>query len=131
MNFHNPTQTYLRPAANIGGKQQLRRRNMFDLPGSPVMWRAAGKVALAILPVVLSVNLFMVSAITDVGQSISAVDDKHHKLVDKNIELLAAKAMVMAPEHVMLLAGERLSLSLPDKGQVRKFNRRPGTFTYL
>jgi len=131
MNFHNATQDYLRPVTNIGVRQQLKRRNALDLSGGFVLWRAIGKVVLMILPVVLSISLFISSAITDTGQSVSLVDDKLSVLMDKNIELRAMKARIMAPENVQLLAGEKLALSQPQKGQVRKFNRRPGTFTYL
>lgn len=131
MNYQNITQSYLRPTVRIGMRQQSRRRPQFDFSLDIDMMKAIGKVGLMVIPVVIVLQLFLGSAVTDTGQSLVFVEEAHNRLADKNIELLVLKARMTAPEHVQLLAGEKLSLVLPEKGQVRKFNRRPGTFTYL
>lgn len=131
MNFHNSTQTYLRPVAKVGLRQQLRPRDLFDLPGGLVLWRSVGKVMLFILPLVLLVNMIFGSFIGSVDRSITVVDNQHHELMDQNIEMLATKARLWDPAYMQKLAGEKLSLHAVSKKQIGKFDRRKGTFTYL
>jgi hypothetical protein len=122
MNFHNSTQAYLRPVTNIGIRQQLHARDVRDLPGGLVLWRAVGKVALVLLPLVLTMNLMLASAVNDIGGSFVAVDNQRHELMDKNIELLAKKARLTAPDNVLRKAGEKLALYAASDDQVQRIN---------
>lgn len=131
MNFINTTQTYVRPASKTTPLRHLLNLGVFDLAGGPVLWKMAGKAALIMLPLVLGVNLIIASAITSVDHKITAVDNKRHELMDKNIEMLARKARLWAPGNVKELAAEKLSLYTGSKDQVGKFSRRKGTFIYL
>lgn len=131
MNYQNPTQSFVRPTVKIGMRPRSRRKPGFDISLDSDLLRVVTKCGLVALPVVLIFHLFLASVMADLGESIAVVKEVHNGLADKNIELLVQKARITAPDHVQLLAGEKLSLVLPEKGQVRKFNRRPGTFTYL
>lgn len=131
MNFQNSTQAYLRPAPKIGFRQQFNFRDILDLPGGLVLWKPIGKIALVIVPLVLIINTLVASAIGNIDRSIKIVDDTHHELMDKNIEMLAAKAWMWAPDHIQELAEEKLSLYAVSKKQVGKFSKRKGTFIYL
>jgi hypothetical protein len=131
MNIINTTQTYVRPAVKTSLLQQLCNHGFFDLPGGPALWRIAGKTALLILPLVLAVNLLVASAITRIDNKIVLADNQRHELMDQNIELLARKARIWAPENVRKLAADKLSLYEGAKDQVGKFSSRKGTFIYL
>lgn len=131
MNFINTTQSYVRPAVKMGIWQQLRTLNSFEMPGDRALWRIAGKAALLMLPFVLAINLFISSAITNIESNIAEADNLRHSLMDKNIEMLAKKARIWAPDHVRELAADKLSLYAGSKKQVGTFSRRKGTFVYL
>lgn len=131
MNFINTTQTYVRPTSKTTLLQQLSSLGLFDLPGGPALWRMAGKTALLMLPLVLAVNLFIASAINGIEKDIAVVDNQRHGLMDQNIEMLARKARLWAPNHIRELAADKLYLYAGSKKQVGKFSRRKGTFNYL
>lgn len=136
MNFHNYTEGYIRPVAKMGLTQHmrfrnnLRSRNIFELSGGTVLWKAATKVVLLILPVMLVINILVASAINNIDRSFVNIDNQHHQLMDKNIEMLAHKARILAPAQLQKLAEEKLSLYATSEKQVGKFNRRKGTFSY-
>lgn len=129
MNYHNSTETYLRSAAKIGIQQHGRSRELFDLSSWLVLWKPVGKILLLILPVVLSIHMFVASGITLTNNSITGVDDQRHELMDKNIGLLARKARLWSPASMEKMAGEKLALQSSSRDQVRRFNGRNG-FVY-
>lgn len=123
MNFHNTTQvSYLRTVTNIGVRQQLQSRGVFDLPGGLVLWKAVGKIVLLILPFVLAANMFLASTVDGVERSLAAFDNERHELMDKNIGLLAKKARLNAPERVSQMAADKLSLYAASPGQIERIN---------
>jgi hypothetical protein len=123
MNFHNTTQvSYLRTVPNLGVRQQLQSRGVFELPGGLVLWKAVGRIMLLVLPFVLAANMFIASTINGVERSLEAVDNQRHELVDKNIGLLAQKARLNAPERVSQMAAEKLSLYSAVPGQIERIN---------
>lgn len=121
MNYQNTQEAFLRPVIQIGVRQQMRARDARELLGGPVM-RAVGKMALVLLPLMLAVNMIMASAASDMGRTMSAVDDRRHELMDKNIGLLAQKARLLAPDNIQQLAGRKLSLFAATGDQVERFN---------
>jgi hypothetical protein len=123
MNFHNTTQvSYLRTVTNLGIRQQLQSRGVFDLPGGLVLWKAVGRIMLLMLPFVLAANMFFASIINDMERSLTVVDNQRHELVDKNIGLLAQKAGLYAPERVSQMAADKLSLYAASPGQIERIN---------
>ena len=130
MNYNNSTEAYMRSIAKIGGRQQIGSRDLFDLSGWLVLWKPVGRIMLMIFPVVLVIQMFIASAVTNTDQTITMVDNQRHELMDKNIGLLAQKASLWAPENIEKLAGEKLALYTDSGDQVGRFNRRNGTFVY-
>ncbi len=129
MNYDNSTPTYMRSAAKIGIRQHGRSRELFDFSSWLVLCRPVGKILLLILPVALSIHMFVVSAVTHTDQSIVNIDNQRHELMDKNIELLARKARLWSPANMEQMAGEKLALHSGSKDQVARFNGRNG-FVY-
>lgn len=121
MNYHNTQEVFLRPLINIGVKQHLRARDPRELLGGPVM-KAVGKVTLVVLPLILALNMVLASAVRDTERSQTAVDDRRHELMDKNIELLAQRARLLAPDNIQQLAGEKMALFAASDEQVVRFN---------
>lgn len=130
MNYNNSTEAYMRSIAKIGGRQQIGSRDLFDLSGWLVLWKPVGRIMLMIFPVVLVIQMFIASAVTNTEQTITMVDNQRHELMDKNIGLLAQKASLWAPENIEKLAGEKLALYADSGDQVGRFNRSNGTFVY-
>jgi hypothetical protein len=123
MNFHNTTQvSYLRTVPNLGVRQQLQSRGVFDLPGGLVLWKAVGRIMLLMMPFVLAANMFFASIINDMERSLTVADNQRHELVDKNIGLLAQKAGLYAPERVSQMAADKLSLYAASPGQIERIN---------
>lgn len=123
MNFQNTTQlSYIRPVTNIGVRQHLQPRDVLDLPGGLVLWKTVGRVLLLLLPLVVTVNLFLASTIHDVGSEITAIDNQRHELMDRNIGLLVQKAQLYSPERVGQLAAQKLSLYSAAPDQIEFLN---------
>lgn len=131
MNYNNSTDAYVRSVTKIGIRRRFRSGGSFDLSIWLVLWKPAGKVLLMLFPLVLIINMFVASAVSNTERSIVVLDNKRHELMDKNIELLASKARLWSPQNFQQLAGEKLALQENSGNQVRKFNRTTGTFSYL
>ncbi len=130
MNYNNPTEAYLRSVTKIGAKRHYRPRELFDLSAWLILWKPAGKILLMIFPVVLVINMFIASAVTNIDHSITELDNQRHELMDKNIELLAQKAKLWSPANIRKLAGEKLELYVDSGDQVGRFDPRTETFIY-
>ena len=132
MNFHNSSQPYIQAINQANAApQSLGQRLAKRLPTSISFWRQVGKILFFVLPIVLAVNMYVSSSVSKINKSIVAVDNMHHELMDRNIELRAMKAQLRNPEQLQKIAAEKLSLYVHTKGQVGKFNRRKGYFIYL
>ncbi len=131
MNYNNSTEiSYLRSVVKIGIRQHSRPWDLFDLSSWLALWKPVGKVLLIIFPLVLVVNMFLASAVTNIESSIINVDNQRHELMDKKMELLARKASLWSPVNMQRLAGEKLALHVESGDQVGKFDSRTGTFVY-
>ncbi len=131
MNFNNSSQPYVSSVAQVTVGQRLQGLRIGKLPSGMTLWRPVGKTLFLLLPLVLAVNLYVVSSVSKINDSIIAVDNKHHELMDKNIELRAMKARLRVDEQFQQLAADKLSLYVHTKGQVGTFNRRKGYFSYF
>jgi len=130
MNFQSTSQPYMRPIIPIGvGQHSLsRRKSCF---ASLSFWRPVGKILFLMLPFVLAINMYVAASVSRIDESIIAADNRHHDLMDKNIELRATKARLRGKEQFQQLAAEKLFLYVHKKGQVGIFNQRKGYFIYL
>jgi hypothetical protein len=130
MNYNNSTESYMRSIAKVGIRQYSRPRDLFDLSSWLALWKPIGKVLLIIFPLVVVVNVFLASVVSDIDRSIVNMDNQRHELVDRHMELLASKARLWSPASMQRLAGKKLALHIPSDDQVGRFNRRTGTFIY-
>ena len=128
MNYNNSSETYMRSVAKVGPQQNFRPRELFDISDWLVLWKPVGKVLLMIFPLVLVINMFVTSVISDVDRSLVSVDNQRHELMDKNFEMLARKARLWAPANIQKLAGDKLALQVNSGDLVGRFNKRNGTF---
>ncbi|MCK5515516.1 MAG: hypothetical protein KAI39_01480 [Desulfobulbaceae bacterium] len=131
MNFQNTSQPYMRPVIQIGVGQHSLRRRKSSFPVSITFWRPVGKVLFLLIPLMLAINLGVASLASNTNESIIALENKRHELMDKNIELRAKKARLRGQEQFQQLAAEKLSLYVHKKGQVGVFSKRKGYFVYL
>ncbi|OEU47481.1 MAG: hypothetical protein BA862_01530 [Desulfobulbaceae bacterium S3730MH12] len=131
MNFNNSFQPSVSSAAQVTVGQRSQGLRIGKLPSGIILWRPVGKTLFFLLPLVLAVNLYVVSSVSKINDSIIAADNNYHELMDKNIELRAVKARVRDPEQLQKLAADKLSLFVHSKGQVGKYNPRKGYFIYL
>lgn len=115
------TQAYCRPAANAIFEQQVQARKSTDVLGSINVWRAVGKICLFGLPVIFSLNLALGFYMDKIENSIRVAEDARFELMDKHIALRAENARLMSPDSIEVAAAEKLSLIVPEPGQVIKF----------
>ena len=123
MNFHNTTHvSYLRTVPQLGVRQQLSSRDVYDVPGGLVLWKAVAKTLFFILPIILLAHIFLTSEMNDMQKSLAQVDNERHELTDKNIGLLAQRAKLYAPERISEMAASKLSLYAAVPGQIERVN---------
>ncbi len=131
MNFQNSSQSYISPVIQVNARRSVKGLGLLGCFADASLLRPVGKVLLVLLPIVFTINIYVSSSVKTMNESLVALDNRRHELMDANIELRAEKARLRAPEMIRKMAGEKLSLYEASKGQVGKYNRRKGTFTYL
>ncbi len=120
MNYQNSMQYIAQPALDLEFRQTLRRRKALDLPGGNMLWLTASKVCLGMLAVVFCFNLWLGFAVTQVNDSIQAIEANRHQLKNDEITLLAERAILRSEKQVRKQAGVKLALFVPAKEQVFK-----------
>ncbi len=130
MNYNNSTEAYLRSVTKIGARRHYRPRDLFDFSDWLILWKPVGKILLVIFPMVLVINMFIASAVTNIDRSIVNLDNHRHELMDRKIELLAQKAKLWSPANMQKLAGEKLELYVDSGDQVGRFDAGTETFIY-
>ncbi len=121
MNFHNPAQPYFRTGADSRIHKQLGKQKVFSLSGDRKLWLLVVKMLLVICPMLLAVNLWLVSSTNNLEQSVQAVLKVRHELIESRMKLKAKSAHLFSPERVRIIAEEQLSLHVPEKEQVMFF----------
>lgn len=120
MNIQSSANNYYRTASHIGIQQKVESRRAFDLPGGVLLWKAAAKVMLWSLPLVLGINLMCSSLIRSQEQRIGELQQAMAAIEQSNIELRTKKARLASPEIVKVAAAEKLSLFEPAPGQIQR-----------
>jgi hypothetical protein len=119
MIYHTPAQPYFRARANSPFLQELDRQKVFSLSVDRKLWLALGKMLLVLCPICLAVNLWLGSCCTLLERSTQAVDNSRHQLMERQISLSAERSYLLSPERVQFIAAKKLSLYVPEKGQVK------------
>lgn len=123
MKFHTISQySSLSDLSLFGVQQSPRSRYLRNLPGGVELWRALGKVLLVALPLVFALLLVLGAVGKSLESSIGESEERHQLLLDKNIEMLAQRAGMHAPERVSRIAADRLSLYAAAPGQIERIN---------
>ena len=125
---HNSAQTYTQPVADYGVRQNIARHSQVEAASDTRMYKAAGKIALAVFAVTIAVNGLFGLYKGHLETASAVVDQQRHELMDQNIMLRAQRAMMLTPAAVEVAAGKSLSLYQPGEGQRYVYNRRKGRF---
>lgn len=131
MMYQGSAQAYSRSVVHAGIRQHLIRRGSFDLPGGLQLWKAVGKVLLGLIPALLALHLLLSYFADSIEESVRKADDTHYNLTIANSLFKAERSRLLTPDQVKAIAGESLSLHMPEKGQVRIYSRSTGQFRYL
>ena len=119
MNYHHSTQTYFRQRSTPVFQQQLYQQRVSSLPGDKKVWLAVRKVLLVLCPLFLALHLLLAGVFNDFQQSVQAVENIRHNLLEKKANLRVKRDQLFSPEHVRILAVEKLSLDVPEKEQIK------------
>jgi cell division protein FtsL len=119
--YHNSAQPYFRSRPNSRFLQQYSKQKVYSLSGDRNLWLAVGKPLLVFCPLFLAMNLWLASCFNNLEQSVQAVENVRHELMDRQINLRAKKDQLSSPERVRKIAEEKLSLYVPEKEQVMLF----------
>jgi hypothetical protein len=131
MMYQGAQQTIYRSPVQIGIRQQLSRRGSLELPGGSALWKAVGKILLVLLPLVFGCQIVLNSLSTGMEEDISEIDNQYYNLMITNSLLKAERTGLLTPEKVESLAGRKIALQKPEKGQVLVYHRASGQFRYL
>ncbi|HIP82897.1 MAG TPA: hypothetical protein EYH19_04900 [Desulfocapsa sulfexigens] len=118
----NPSAHTMIPRRNSFRRAAVgRRRQVWGIPGGKQLWLGASKVLAGVAVFLFMASFFINGSITRVSGEIEQMEAIHSQLVEDNILLRAQKAKLFSPETVGVLAGNQLSLHLPESGQYHKF----------
>lgn len=123
MKLHTMSQySTLSDLSLFGVQQSPKSRYLRNLPGGVELWRALSKLLLVAVPLMLAVCLVLGAVGKNLERSIEQGEERHQLLIDKNIEMLAQRAGMHAPERVSRIAADRLSLYAATPGQIERIN---------
>lgn len=120
MNFQNHAHFTAQQNAGFSIRQQLKRRNVLDLPGGKMLWLSVAKASAIALFVVCLLGMWMNTIEKQIHTSIQSIEAEHHSLRSDQIGLLAERAKLMSSQHIQSRAEDTLALYVPEKGQVLK-----------
>lgn len=106
------------PTFTVDLGKTLQRNVALGFPGGTRLWLAAGKIAVALLGIVICFNLWLGFAASGISETIQEIEVVRHQLKDEQIALLAERANLMSEKQVRIRAGEQLALFVPDEEQV-------------
>lgn len=120
MNIQSHTHNFFPKALHVGVRQNVRRQKGMELPGGVLLWATVVKVLLIIMPLTLAGNLWVTSAMNSVETRIQAEQHAISQANSENIIIRANKAQLVSPEHMRIIAAEKLALMVPEPGQIQR-----------
>lgn len=120
MNIQSHAHNYFPKTVSPGFRQNIQRRRGLEFPGGILLWSAVLKVSLIILPLLLAANLLCTSAIHSVEATIQAEQQALFQVNNDNILIRAEKARLLSPEHMRIIAAEKLALMVPGPDQIQR-----------
>lgn len=120
MNIQSHAHNVFPKAVQPEFRQNLRRRRGLELPGGILLWSAVAKVVLVIMPLILVGNLWFSSEMGLVETAIQAEQQALFQVNNENIIIRTEKARLLSPEHVRIVAADKLALMVPDPEQIQR-----------
>ena len=71
--------------------------------------------------ILLMVNLLLSHIVADLEQALQTGENVRHELTETQISLRATRDQMYSPDHMLMLASQKLSLQIPDKEQVKVY----------
>jgi hypothetical protein len=122
MNFHHyNSQPYFRQKVDAHFSQHIRKQKGFSWSGDRRLWFALGKTLFVLSPLLLLLNLWLVSHCAGFDYRLQVEGKVRQQLISQQVNLKVKKQQVSSPERVRLVAAERLALHVPEKEQVKHF----------
>ena len=122
MNYHHyNSQPYFRQKVDAHFYQHLWEQKGFSWSGDRRLWFALGKTLFVLIPLLLLLNLWLVSRCAGFDYSLQVAGKVRQQLISEQVSLKIKKQQVSSPERVLLVAAERLALHVPEKEQVKHF----------
>lgn len=118
MNSHHPTQTYFRQGAELRLRQQVYRPNVLV---DTKIWPRIRNMLFIICSILLAVNLWLSHILANLEQALQTGENVRHELTETQISLRATRDQMYSPDHILMLASQKLSLQIPDKEQVKVY----------
>ncbi|OGR18236.1 MAG: hypothetical protein A2X81_20520 [Desulfobacterales bacterium GWB2_56_26] len=117
MNSH-PTQTYFRPGADLRLRQQVYRRNVFI---DTKIWPRIRNMLFILCSILLAANLVLSHIVANLEQALQTEENVRHELTETQISLRATRDQIYSPDHILMLASQKLSLQIPEREQVKVY----------
>lgn len=118
MHSHHPIETYFRQGAELGLRQQVFRQKV---PVDRALWPRIWNLLLLLGLLLVATHLRLAHLITDFDQALQTTENVRHELMETQISLRAARDRAYAPDNVLMLASQRLSLRVPDREQIKSY----------
>ncbi len=111
--------------------QRSGSRKVVTLPGGKQLWIAVGRFALGLFLVMIFVQLLSGLYFKGVQEKIVAKERYQKELDEQYIRLRAQRATLLRPQYIEKMAGSLLSLYVPEKSQVHRYNKKKKRFETL
>ncbi len=128
MNYSAQTFTHRMPRFMA---QRPSSRKVVNISGGKQLWVAVARFALGLFLMLAFVQLLSGFYFQGVQGKIVAKERYQKELADQHIRLRAQRAALLMPQHIEKMAGTMLSLYVPEKSQVYRYNKKKRRFETL
>lgn len=118
MNSHHPTPTYFRQEAALRLRQQVCRPHIW---ADARTWLRLRNMLCIICAILLAVNFWLSHILANLEQALQTEENVRHELTETQISLRATRDQMYSPDHIQMLAAQKLSLHIPDKEQIKVY----------
>ncbi len=111
--------------------QRSGSRKVITLPGGKQLWIAVGRFALGLFLAMIFVQLLSGLYCKGIQEKVAVKERYQKELDEQHIKLRAQRATLLMPQHIEKMAGSLLSLYVPEKSQVHRYNKKKNRFETL
>ncbi len=111
--------------------QRPQVRRAAAIPGGKQLWMVVGRFGLILFLGVAFIQFLLGFYLQSVQKNIVSNEAYQYELAGQHIALRAQRAALLTPQHIEEMAGAMLSLHIPEKGQVQRYNAKKGRFETL